>query len=216
MIWTFDARHRQIPGLANATPKAFANVSPGLSLHSDNPGSSHARYELNPERVRRERNPFRVDFLFNNLDPRVVAALQLRAEISQRLRRTFANTAVVQSKCLRKRWLREKESNLHFRGQSPRCYRLHYPALLVDPTRLKRAPHRLKGGCSVPRAPGQEMAVAEGFEPSMAALTVRCLTNLATPQSGGYGWTRTPNLALIGRLLCVELHSLASRNVDGA
>jgi hypothetical protein len=24
--------------------------------------------------------------------------------------------------------------------------------------------------------------VAEGFEPSMAALTVRCLTNLATPQ----------------------------------
>ena len=153
---------------------------------------------------------------FNNLDPRVVAALQLRAEISQRLRRTFANTAVVQSKCLRKRWLREKESNLHFRGQNPRCYRLHYPALLVDPTRLKRAPHRLKGGCSVPRAPGQEMAVAEGFEPSMAALTVRCLTNLATPQSGGYGWTRTTNLALIGRLLCVELHSLASRNVDGA
>src|ERR1041385_8911038 len=63
MIWTFDARHRQTPGLGNATPKAFANVSPGLSLHSDNPGSSHARYELNPERVRRERNPFRVDFL---------------------------------------------------------------------------------------------------------------------------------------------------------
>ena len=26
------------------------------------------------------------------------------------------------------------------------------------------------------------MAVAEGFEPSVAAVTVRCLTNLATPQ----------------------------------
>ena len=28
----------------------------------------------------------------------------------------------------------------------------------------------------------QTLAVAEGFEPSMAALTVRCLTSLATPQ----------------------------------
>ena len=26
------------------------------------------------------------------------------------------------------------------------------------------------------------MAVAEGFEPSIAGLTIRCLTNLATPQ----------------------------------
>src|ERR1043165_10312817 len=60
-----------------------------------------------------------------------------------------------------------KESNLHLRGQSPRCCQLHHPAMcLVDPTRLKRAPHRLKGGCSVSRAPGQELAVTEGFEPS--------------------------------------------------
>ena len=29
---------------------------------------------------------------------------------------------------------------------------------------------------------GNELAVAEGFEPSMAGLTIRCLTNLATPQ----------------------------------
>jgi hypothetical protein len=27
-----------------------------------------------------------------------------------------------------------------------------------------------------------DLAVAEGFEPSMAGLTIRCLTNLATPQ----------------------------------
>jgi hypothetical protein len=41
----------------------------------------------NPERVRRESNPFRVDRCFYSFDPRVVAALQLWAEISQRLRR---------------------------------------------------------------------------------------------------------------------------------
>ena len=35
----------------------------------------------------------------------------------------------------------------------------------------------------------------------MAALTVRCLTNLATPQSGGYGWIQTTNPALMRRLL---------------
>src|SRR6185436_18749035 len=28
----------------------------------------------------------------------------------------------------------------------------------------------------------EELAVAEGFEPSIAGLTIRCLTNLATPQ----------------------------------
>src|SRR6185503_8144285 len=28
----------------------------------------------------------------------------------------------------------------------------------------------------------EELAVAEGFEPSVAGLTIRCLTNLATPQ----------------------------------
>src|SRR5437870_5457194 len=29
---------------------------------------------------------------------------------------------------------------------------------------------------------GNDLAVAEGFEPSIAGLTIRCLTNLATPQ----------------------------------
>ena len=29
-----------------------------------------------------------------------------------------------------------------------------------------------------------DLAVAEGFEPSIAGLTIRCLTNLATPQHG--------------------------------
>jgi hypothetical protein len=37
---------------------------------------------------------------------------------------------------------------------------------------------------------GNNLAVAEGFEPSMGALTMRCLTNLATPQ------TRTMNAEL--------------------
>jgi hypothetical protein len=53
---------------------------------------------------------------------------------------------------------------------------------MVDLTGLKPVPHGLKGRCSVTRAPGQKMAVAEGLEPSLSALTVRCLTNLATPQ----------------------------------
>src|SRR5262249_5141633 len=83
---------------------------------------------------------------------------------------------------------------------------------LVDPTGLKPAPHGLKGRRSVTRAPGHQkfrvsssrfrviflfgeletanskletdfsLAVAEGFEPSIAGLTIRCLTNLATPQ----------------------------------
>ena len=81
------------------------------------------------------------------------------------------------------------------------------PKCLVDPTGLKPAPHGLKGRRSVTRAPGQhlecgdlsplfftgrgkrrqvgalhKMAVAEGLEPSIAGLTIRCLTNLATPQ----------------------------------
>jgi hypothetical protein len=40
------------------TPKAFANFSPGLE-RSDNPGIEYKK-QRNPERVRRERNPFRV------------------------------------------------------------------------------------------------------------------------------------------------------------
>ncbi len=79
---------------------------------------------------------------------------------------------------------------------------------LVDPTGLKPAPHGLKGRCSVSRAPGQDWLWRKDSNLRMAALTVRCLTNLATPQSGGYGWIRTTNLALMRRLLYpLELHS---------
>ena len=52
--------------------------------------------------------------------------------------------------------------------------------LLVDPTGLKPVPHGLKGRCSVSRAPGQEMAVAEGFEPSHRRI------NSAVPYQLGY------------------------------
>ena len=80
--------------------------------------------------------------------------------------------------------------------------------LLVDPTGLKPAPHGLKGRRSVARAPGQKWLWRKDSNPRMAALTVRCLTNLATPQSGGCGWIRTTNLALMRRLLYpLELHS---------
>ena len=63
---------------------------------------------------------------------------------------------------------------------------LSYTAM-VDPTGLKPVPHGLKGRCSVTRAPGQEMAVAEGLEPSISGLTIWRLTNLATPQK--FWWT---------------------------
>src|SRR6266436_5798942 len=54
---------------------------------------------------------------------------------------------------------------------------------VVDPTGLKPAPRGLIGRRSVTRAPGQKgLAVAEGFEPPITGLTIRCLTNLATPQ----------------------------------
>ena len=56
------------------------------------------------------------------------------------------------------------------------------PQLLVDPTRLKRAPHGLKGRCSVSRAPGQKWLWRKDSNLRMAALKVRFLTNLATPQ----------------------------------
>ena len=88
-------------------------------------------------------------------------------------------------------------------------YQARSTNMLVDPTGLKPAPHGLKGRRSVTRAPGQKspkshvqspkslslfgcrpwtldfglpLAVAEGFEPSITGLTIRCLTNLATPQ----------------------------------
>jgi hypothetical protein len=51
---------------------------------------------------------------------------------------------------------------------------------MVDPTGLKPAPHGLKGRRSVSRAPGQNMAVAEGFEPSYGRI------NGAVPYQLGY------------------------------
>src|SRR5215204_2226439 len=68
------------------TPKALANFSPGLE-RSNNPGISNLNYKSNPERVRRLANPFRVSVHFWEFIPRVVAALQPWAEISERLRR---------------------------------------------------------------------------------------------------------------------------------
>ena len=66
------------------TPKAFANFSPGLE-RSDNPGNANNK-ALNPERVRRAANTFE-GLSIVLCDPRVVAALQHWAEISERLRR---------------------------------------------------------------------------------------------------------------------------------
>jgi hypothetical protein len=54
---------------------------------------------------------------------------------------------------------------------------------VVDPTGLKPAPHGLKGRRSVTRAPGQqEWLWRKDSNLRMAGLTIRCLTNLATPQ----------------------------------
>jgi hypothetical protein len=55
---------------------------------------------------------------------------------------------------------------------------------VVGPTGLKPAPHGLKGRCSVTRAPDQEdgWLWRKDSNLRMAALTVRCLTSLATPQ----------------------------------
>ena len=60
---------------------------------------------------------------------------------------------------------------------------LSYTARLVDPTGLKPAPHGLKGRRSVTRAPGQkDWLWRKDSNLRMAGLTIRCLTNLATPQ----------------------------------
>ena len=83
---------------------------------------------------------------------------------------------------------------------------------MVDPAGLKPAPHGLKGRCSVARAPDRRMAVAEGLEPSITGLTIRRLTNLATPQKN---WLREQESNL--RLLAYETNELPllySRN-DG-
>src|SRR6266699_1628417 len=88
----------------------------------------------------------------------------------------------------RQSWSRWKELNRHRSIINRVLWPLSYTARLVDPAGLKPAPHGLKGRRSVTRAPGQRgLAVAEGFEPSIAGLTIRCLTNLATPQEN---WLR--------------------------
>ena len=52
---------------------------------------------FNPERIRLDRNPFRVSIFFC-VDPKVVAALQPWAEISERLRRIFKVNQSAKSK----------------------------------------------------------------------------------------------------------------------
>ena len=70
------------------TPQAFANCSPGLK-HSDNPGI-RLPILFNPERVRLHK-PFQGSGLLFVSIPRVVAALQPWAAISERLRRNSQN-----------------------------------------------------------------------------------------------------------------------------
>ena len=70
--------------IAALTPKAFANFSPGFEERE--PWVDHIKWHSNPERVRQPANPYRVNFYFNG-GPKVVAALQPWAEISERLRR---------------------------------------------------------------------------------------------------------------------------------
>ena len=48
-------------------------------------------------------------------------------------------------------------------------------------------------GANRQSAIGNDLAVAEGFEPSIAGLTIRCLTNLATPQEN---WLRRREVEL--------------------
>ena len=76
---------------AAVTPKAFANVSPGLE-RSDNPGYVIRKNRFSPERLNRGKNPFKGFNKRLNWYPKVVAALQPWAEISERFRRYF-NTA---------------------------------------------------------------------------------------------------------------------------
>ena len=78
-------------------------------------------------------------------------------------------------------WLREKESNLHFRVQSPTCFHLHDPAKLWS-RRQELNLHlsvisRVLYRCATPRS---KLAVAEGFEPSYGRI------NSAVPYQLGY------------------------------
>src|SRR5689334_9328772 len=82
------------------TPKALANVSPELE-RSDNSGIAQYKRELTLKGFRRERNPFKVVTAVVISDRRVVATLQLWADISQRLRRySQAKSERVRRYCL--------------------------------------------------------------------------------------------------------------------
>ena len=66
------------------TPKAFANLSPGFE-RSENPGVCERKIKLNPERVRRLANPFRVGMYFRFELPR----LSLRSNLGLKLANAF-------------------------------------------------------------------------------------------------------------------------------
>ena len=46
------------------TPQALANSSPGLERAARQPWERHLDFQINPERARQERNPFRVQRIF--------------------------------------------------------------------------------------------------------------------------------------------------------
>jgi hypothetical protein len=73
----------------SVTPKAFANLSPGLE-RSDNPGISNNKDKT----LKGFANRRTLSGLDRNLNscPRVLATLEPRAEISQRLRRYYEDS----------------------------------------------------------------------------------------------------------------------------
>ena len=63
---------------------------------------------------------------------------------------------------------------------------------MVDSTGLKPALRSLKGRCSVTRAPSQQMAVAEGLEPSHGRINSAVPYQLGyATKFGGRSWNRT-------------------------
>ena len=83
---------------------------------------------------------------------------------------------------------------------------LSYTAM-VDPAGLKPAPHSLKGCRSVTRAPDQEMAVAEGLEPSHGRINsaVPYQLGYATKYFGCGGESRTRINSFTRRVLWIQL-----------
>ena len=81
---TLTSTETKLVGVVSETPKALADFSPVLE-RSDNSGLP-GRGLTNPEGVSPRPNPFRVDCFLRQL-PGVLASLEPRAEISERLRR---------------------------------------------------------------------------------------------------------------------------------